>query len=191
MVCQSRLSLLFVTCMASTAFGQVVTSVTASKWDEWVKDSLQRTVPEKEYFSLEGHSCSPYCPSGWVTYGRRCFMYVAQHMNWISAEVNHCLDLGANLVSIHSEDEYQVVKALIRAHDPNENPTWIGLNNCMKKHNWLWSDGTKVTFTKWNPDEPNFKNSECCVHINFSVFMNWNDIPCVDKYPFVCVKKLN
>ncbi|KAK2860139.1 hypothetical protein Q7C36_004305 [Tachysurus vachellii] len=189
MVCQIRFSFLFV-CVASTAFGLVETSVTASKWNELVKVSLHRSEPENEYFSLEGSSCSPYCPSGWVSYGRRCYIYVDQHMEWISAE-NHCLDLGANLVSIHSEDEYQVVKALIRFHDPKENPTWIGLTNCVKLKKWFWSDGTKLSFTKWNPDEPNnFENIECCVHMNFSVFMNWNDIPCVKKYPFVCVKRL-
>ncbi|XP_058251508.1 lactose-binding lectin l-2-like [Hemibagrus wyckioides] len=182
MVCQIRFSLLFVICVASTAF--------APKWDEWVKDFLQDTEPENEYFSLDGSSCSPYCPSEWVRYGRRCFLYVTQHMNWTSAE-KHCLDLGANLVSINSEDEYQMVKALIRAHDHKENPTWIGLTNCVETHNWFWSDGTELTFTKWNPDEPNnFESRECCVHMNFSVFMNWNDIPCEEKYPFVCVKRL-
>ncbi|KAF4088845.1 hypothetical protein AMELA_G00059400 [Ameiurus melas] len=69
------------------------------------------------------------CPFGWVQYGRRCFMYQATLMNWVSAE-KHCLNLDAHLVSIHSEDEYQLVKALIRAHDHQENPTWIGLNDC-------------------------------------------------------------
>lgn len=44
----------------------------------------------------------------------------------------HCLRMGANLVSIHSGDEYQWVKALIRAHDQKENPTWIGLSDCQE-----------------------------------------------------------
>ncbi|KAK3567265.1 hypothetical protein QTP86_015758, partial [Hemibagrus guttatus] len=108
-----------------------------------------------------------------------------------NCQKKHCLDLGANLVSINSEDEYQMIKALIRAHDPKENPTWIGLTSCVEIYNWFWSDGTELTFTKWNPDEPNnFERRECCVHMNFSVFMNWNDIPCVEKYPFVCVRRL-
>lgn len=62
-----------------------------------ILDSLQRTDPENEYFSLKRHSCSPYCPSGCVTYGRCCFLYVAQPMNWISAEVNHISHKVKNL----------------------------------------------------------------------------------------------
>lgn len=43
-----------------------------------------------------------------------------------------CQNLGGHLISIHSFNEYQLIKALIRAHDPQENLTWIGLNGCQK-----------------------------------------------------------
>ncbi|MCI4377091.1 hypothetical protein PGIGA_G00199510 [Pangasianodon gigas] len=66
-----------------------------------------------------------------------------------------------------SEDEYQLIKALIRAHDTQENPTWIGLTGCQKRNNFFWSDGTKLTFTKWNPGQPDFLPGECCVHMNW------------------------
>ncbi|XP_053537533.1 lactose-binding lectin l-2 [Ictalurus punctatus] len=108
-------------------------------------------------------------------------------MDWASAE-KHCLDLDAHLVSIHSEKEYQRVKALIRAHDYQENPTWIGLSGCQKTNRFFWSDGTKLTFTKWNPPEPNFLFGECCVHMNYGYSKNWNDISCRYTYPFVCAK---
>ncbi|XP_034159660.2 lactose-binding lectin l-2-like isoform X2 [Pangasianodon hypophthalmus] len=103
----------------------------------------------------------------------------------------HCLKLDAHLISIHSENEYQLVKALIRAHDAQEKPTWIGLTGCQKRNNFFWSDGTKVTFTKWNPTEPNFLPGEGCVHTNWSSSKNWNDIPCDQTYSFVCAKSIN
>uniref|UniRef100_A0AAR2IIC7 C-type lectin domain-containing protein n=1 Tax=Pygocentrus nattereri TaxID=42514 RepID=A0AAR2IIC7_PYGNA len=129
------------------------------------------------------------CPLGWVKFDRRCFSYVSQTLDWASAEA-YCLNQGANLASIHSENEYQTVKALIRAYDPKQNPTWLGLNNCQKRRSWFWSDGTKFGYTKWNKGEPNNLNEECCVHMNWR---DWNDIPCNLAYPFVCVKscKLN
>ncbi|KAI4873462.1 hypothetical protein NFI96_029638, partial [Prochilodus magdalenae] len=71
------------------------------------------------------------CPYGWTLIDRRCFIYVSRHMDWASAE-SHCLSLGANLVSVHSEYEYQRVKALIRSHNSGENPTWLGLSSCEK-----------------------------------------------------------
>ncbi|KAF7706683.1 hypothetical protein HF521_019937 [Silurus meridionalis] len=88
-----------------------------------------------------------------------------------------------------SEAEYRHVKSVIRAKDRSEGATWIGLSCCAKIRHWLWSDGTKVTYTKWNPTEPNYLPRECCAHMNWSVWKNWNDIPCDLQYPFVCVKK--
>ncbi|XP_076829449.1 C-type lectin lectoxin-Enh4-like isoform X2 [Brachyhypopomus gauderio] len=132
----------------------------------------------REYFSVNEATCSRHCPSDWASYGNRCFRYIANRTNWISAE-KHCLKMDANLVSIHSEHEYQVIKALIRTHDPSENPTWIGLSDCHKVTEWIWSDGTEFNYFKWNPNEPNYLNND----------KNWNDIPCREKYPFVCAKK--
>ncbi|XP_053347188.1 lactose-binding lectin l-2-like isoform X1 [Clarias gariepinus] len=133
--------------------------------------------------------CSTCCPCGWVKYERRCFTYQASKMDWASAE-KHCLDLGGHLTSIHSENEYQLIKALIRTHDPEENAAWIGLNGCQKKFNWFWSDGSRLTFTKWNPREPNFVNGECCVHIDRGGLKNWNDISCAHRYSFVCARSI-
>uniref|UniRef100_A0A3B1J1K5 C-type lectin domain-containing protein n=2 Tax=Astyanax mexicanus TaxID=7994 RepID=A0A3B1J1K5_ASTMX len=96
-------------------------------------DSLQGKISEMEHFTvLHSSSCSPYCPDGWVTYSGRCFKYFNNTFDWISAE-DHCLSLDANLVSIHNENEYQMVKALIRDKDPKDKyAVWIGLSACQK-----------------------------------------------------------
>ncbi|KAI5622208.1 ladderlectin, partial [Silurus asotus] len=101
----------------------------------------------------------------------------------------HCLNLGANLVSIQSEAEYKHVKSVIRAQDPSESETWIGLSCCEKERTWLWSDGTKLTYTKWNPQEPNYMPKECCAHMNYGSQKDWNDVQCDYLYAFVCAKK--
>ncbi|XP_053537534.1 lactose-binding lectin l-2 [Ictalurus punctatus] len=176
---QTEVMLLLILATAATVFADVVNPETAADFDQIVKESKERRVDSK---------CSTCCPNGWVTYERRCFLYQAR-TDWASAE-KRCLDLGAHLVSIQNEREYQLVKSVIRAHDPWENPTWIGLNACQKKYFFFWSDGTKLTYTKWNPNEPNFNNRECCVHMNWSGSKNWNDIPCDHSYPFVCAKSI-
>ncbi|XP_053350517.1 ladderlectin-like [Clarias gariepinus] len=133
----------------------------------------------------------PPCPDGWSHFRGRCFKYQATKLDWASAE-RFCLNLGAHLISIHNEAEYRHAKSFIRSQDPSESPTWMGLFGCEKQFNWFWSDGTQLTFTKWNPGEPNFNEpNECCVHMNWlhnSGAKNWNDIPCHHAYPFVCVK---
>uniref|UniRef100_A0A8B9GSN0 C-type lectin domain-containing protein n=1 Tax=Astyanax mexicanus TaxID=7994 RepID=A0A8B9GSN0_ASTMX len=92
-----------------------------------------KSISEMEHFTvLHSSSCSPYCPDGWVTYSGRCFKYFNNTFDWISAE-DHCLSLDANLVSIHNENEYQLVKALIRDKDPKDKyAVWIGLSACQK-----------------------------------------------------------
>lgn len=45
---------------------------------------------------------------------------------------NHCLKFGSNLMSVHNDNEYQLAKSLIRAYDPEDPPTWLGLSNCQK-----------------------------------------------------------
>ncbi|KAK3568141.1 hypothetical protein QTP86_031378 [Hemibagrus guttatus] len=105
------------------------------------------------FASATFHPFRKRCPYGWKNYGTRCYLYQAINLNWISAE-NHCQSLGGHLVSIHNENEYQVIKVLSRA-DHHKTPIWISLSRCQQKFKWVWSDGSPVTFTKWNPREPN------------------------------------
>ncbi|XP_053350494.1 ladderlectin-like [Clarias gariepinus] len=135
-------------------------------------------------------SCSR-CPGGWSYFNGRCFKFQAIKRDWASAE-RFCLNLGAHLISIHHEAEYQHAKSIIRAQGYGDTPTWIGLSSCEKGLNWFWSDGTQVTFTKWNPGEPNSLPRECCVHMNWrhrSGIKNWNDIPCNRAYSFMCARR--
>ncbi|XP_060731047.1 echinoidin-like [Tachysurus vachellii] len=105
---------------------------------------------------------SKNCPTGWTSYCGRCYFYNAARLDWVSAE-KFCQKFDAHLVSIHSEKEYQHIKS----HDPAQNPTYSGLSDCQKPYKFFWSDGTKLTFTKWNPGQPdNYNNNEHCVYMN-------------------------
>ncbi|XP_036453451.1 lactose-binding lectin l-2-like [Colossoma macropomum] len=177
----TQMSLLFVLFLASSA-DLVIKPVSETDFSTLVKEQTEMR-PE-----MPTEQCGPSCPFGWVKFDGRCFNYFSQAVDWATAEA-HCLNQGANLVSIHNENENQLVKALIRVHDPKENPTWLGLNNCQKRDSWFWSDGTKYDYSKWNKDEPNHLNDECCVHLNWGDEKNWNDIPCNQPYPYVCVKR--
>ncbi|XP_036452338.1 lactose-binding lectin l-2-like [Colossoma macropomum] len=171
----TKVTLLFIVSTAATALARVVRPVSAD-FEAIIEEAKRKRDATTQHD----------CPLGWVKLDGRCFSYHASSMDWASAE-NYCLNQDANLVSIHSETEYQLIKALIRAHDPAEKPVWIGLSCCQKRNNWMWSDGTKLTFTKWNPNEPS-SEEECCVHMNWSDKKDWNDIRCESSYPFVCVK---
>ncbi|XP_072226606.1 ladderlectin-like [Leuresthes tenuis] len=126
------------------------------------------------------------CPQFWYSFNGRCYKYIATKMTWIDAEL-YCVSQGANLVSIHSQEEENFVKFLIRNFDLAEGVNWIGLTDAQKNGAWLWSDGSKVDFRFWNRGEPNNAGgSEECVHTNWGTDKKWNDKDCSFKYSFVC-----
>ncbi|KAF4088847.1 hypothetical protein AMELA_G00059420 [Ameiurus melas] len=176
---QTEVVLLLILAIAAAAFADVANPLSEGYFNQLVQESLN----QKE-------NCPGCCPFRWVKYNGYCYSYYASNMDWASAE-KHCLKFNANLMSVHSETDYLIAKLLIHAFDPTEPPTWLGLSDCQKKNEWFWSDGTKVTFTKWNQNEPNFLNGECCVHMNWGKQRDWNDIPCDLSYPFLCAKKTN
>ncbi|XP_074543393.1 galactose-specific lectin nattectin-like [Halichoeres trimaculatus] len=136
--------------------------------------------PDDRLFRLQRGGC----PMFWYNFNGRCYKYVATRMTWADAEL-HCVSQRANLVSIHSRDEDNFVKALIKNFDPAEGRTWIGLSDRHKEGRWMWSDGSAVRFVSWANGQPdNAAGNEHCGHKNFHE--KWNDIPCTITYSFVC-----
>ncbi|XP_064202686.1 lactose-binding lectin l-2-like [Anguilla rostrata] len=137
---------------------------------------------------LASEQCQDSCPDGWKGFNDRCFKHFPQQWDWVQAE-SFCVSQGGNLASVHSAEEFQFLKDLCKAADPQENPFWIGLTDCQKEGTWMWSDGSKVDYQRWNSGEPNNLSDEDCVHSNWSVQKMWNDIPCTYQYRFICVQR--
>ncbi|XP_018559191.1 lactose-binding lectin l-2-like [Lates calcarifer] len=128
------------------------------------------------------------CPMFWFSFNGRCYKYVSTRLTWADAEL-YCVSQRANLVSIHSLQEQNFVKNLIKNFDHAEGRTWIGLSDTQKEGGWMWSDGSAVNFGFWYAGEPNNdKGHEDCVHNNFG--QKWNDRPCSDTYPSVCTYRM-
>uniref|UniRef100_A0A3B3ZHX0 C-type lectin domain-containing protein n=1 Tax=Periophthalmus magnuspinnatus TaxID=409849 RepID=A0A3B3ZHX0_9GOBI len=129
------------------------------------------------------------CPMFWYSYNGHCYKYVATHTNWADAELQ-CVSQGANLVSIHSVEENNFVKNLIKNFDHKQGETWIGLSDIHKEQYWMWSDGWPLRFQLWNSGEPNnVAGNEHCVVINWSAEKNWNDFRCSENAPSVCATR--
>ncbi|KAF4104964.1 galactose-specific lectin nattectin-like [Onychostoma macrolepis] len=121
------------------------------------------------------------CQSGWTRYGRTCFKVFNNPMSWKDAELT-CLNHGGNLASVHSNQEYATLKLMISS----SKSYWIGGYDAVSEGTWLWSDGSKMNFKLWNPNEPNNLHGEHCMQMNFGAKRNWNDQKCAVKIPFVC-----
>ncbi|XP_063754781.1 lactose-binding lectin l-2-like [Eleginops maclovinus] len=134
---------------------------------------------------LQGGSC----PTFWSLFTGRCYKYIATHLTWADAEL-HCVSLGANLVSIHSDGEDEFVKSLIKNFDITEGLTWIGLSDVHKEGSWMWSDGSPAIHFLWEATQPdNSKRKDHCVNTNYNAPRKWNDDRCYKTYPSVCATR--
>ncbi|XP_073325732.1 galactose-specific lectin nattectin-like [Pagrus major] len=133
-------------------------------------------------------STAKACPPGWSLCGSRCFIVQARRLTMADAERN-CIRLGGNLASIHSFSDDSFIRGLIRRACGSDVRTWIGLFDAIQEGMWLWTDGSRVVFTRWHSKEPNNSGGkEHCVEINFRGDY-WNDVPCSQRWPSVCVRR--
>ncbi|XP_063743026.1 ladderlectin-like [Eleginops maclovinus] len=86
---------------------------------------------------------------------------------WMEAEKS-CNDLGGNLASIQTQAEYVFIRKLVKTATGTDKLTWVGGYDAVKEGVWLWSDGTKFSYTGWTKGEPNNSGGkENCMDINF------------------------
>ncbi|QDT67918.1 Lectin C-type domain protein [Planctomycetes bacterium MalM25] len=111
-------------------------------------------------------------------------------LSWTEAETE-ALQLGGHLVAINDLAEQEwIVDTFPGQPQPggvsDSYHLWIGLNDAADDGTFVWSNGDPVTYTRWNPGEPNnFGGDEDYVH--FYNFANgafeWNDAPDVRLFP--------
>ena len=78
---------------------------------------------------------------------REVNMHCFQSMDWTEAQ-QQALRLGGHLLVINDENESQW---LIENYIPTiiANPVWIGLYDVHDEGNWIWVDGSPISFTNW------------------------------------------
>merc|ERR1712039_186027 len=135
--------------------------------------------------ALASAKCRRHCPQGWSQHHGRCYMFVKTAMIWAEAEKN-CLAHCGNLVSISDAAEQKVVASMAAAH---RRSIWLGGHDGVHEGLWLWSDGTKMTYSNWNRGEPNdFRRGQDCMQMY--PMGKWDDLSCSARRASVCVKPL-
>ena len=97
-----------------------------------------------------------------------------------------CATLGANLPSIHSQEE----NVYIQSRHWGEQ-SWLGLSDINTEGTFVWSDGTPLDFRYWAKSQPNNFHNQDCVHtLGFlkEHKYQWNDVNCTDCHRFTCKK---
>ncbi|XP_072013135.1 echinoidin-like [Amphiura filiformis] len=143
---------------------------------------MQSNCPDESWEEGYNGNCYKFFPASTVS-------------DW-NAALAHCKSLDADLVSIHSEEENDMVFWLARngATTVADGPSvWIGFTDETTEGNWVWTDGSPVDYTKWFGGEPNnFHGNQNCAEMrvfHWSDFYNskWDDRWCTDGgRSFIC-----
>ena len=63
---------------------------------------------------------------------------------------------------------------------------WIGLNDLEKEGEYRWHDGSLITWTSWQNQQPNnLHGNQDCVEID-RYDMTTNDNNCAENFHFIC-----
>jgi hypothetical protein len=123
------------------------------------------------------------CPA--ALHGGRTYYFCQFGLSWPRAEA-YCRGLGGHLASLHDDADNDF--AFRAANQLSHEKYWIGLNDLRRKHSFVWSDGSPVTYTHFAPGEPNDAGGrEDCGQLNrYFPDDGWNDEPCEQTLRFVC-----
>ena len=98
-------------------------------------------------------------------------------MNWYDARA-YCQKIAGDLASFLSQEDVDGISTAVGNHFH-----WIGLTDQLEEDEWVWSDGSTVTWLKWKNNQPNDgEEGNCALLKNGEVW----DHRCEDKCRFVC-----
>ncbi|XP_052500224.1 C-type lectin domain family 17, member A [Budorcas taxicolor] len=123
------------------------------------------------------------CPEGWLPFQGKCYYFSPSTKSWDEAR-KFCQENYSHLVIISNSDEQDFVA---KAHG-SPRVYWLGLNDRDVEGDWRWLDGSPVTLSFWDPQEPNnLYNNENCASMNKGG--TWNDLSCDKTTYWICERK--
>uniref|UniRef100_H3DIA4 Macrophage mannose receptor 1 n=1 Tax=Tetraodon nigroviridis TaxID=99883 RepID=H3DIA4_TETNG len=149
-------------------------------YNDWICQIRKGTTPKPEPVKvLEVYNTTE---DGWIIYNTTQYFINNNKLDMESARV-FCRKNFGDLVIITGESERKFLwKTISRS---KEGQYYIGMTLNLDK-SFSWVDGSPVTFTAWEANEPNFANNdENCV----TMYQNmgyWNDINCGSELPSIC-----
>ncbi|XP_011808607.1 PREDICTED: C-type lectin domain family 17, member A [Colobus angolensis palliatus] len=122
------------------------------------------------------------CPEGWLPFEGKCYYFSPITKSWDEARI-FCQENYSHLVIINSFAEHNFVA---KAHG-SPRVYWLGLNDKGQEGDWRWLDGSPVTLSFWEPEEPNNIHNEDCATMNKDG--RWNDLSCYKTTYWICERK--
>ncbi|NXG57368.1 MRC1 protein, partial [Hemiprocne comata] len=126
------------------------------------------------------------CTDGWWPYAGHCYSLQRDPKIWKDA-LTSCKKQDGDLASVHNIAEYSFLVSQL-GYKPTEE-VWLGLNDLKAHFYFEWSDGTSVTFTKWQSRHPTYTNGleDCVVMKGQDGY--WAADVCDKQLGYICKKK--
>merc|ERR1712142_764444 len=109
---------------------------------------------------------------------RRAFKLHNTKKNWHDAQQT-CQMEGGNLVTADTPKINNILKS-------KKKLMWIGASDLETEGTFVWTNGKKLSYTSWGPNEPNGREKENCVEVNWGKPGLWNDKSCRVSRAFMC-----
>ncbi|XP_077159816.1 macrophage mannose receptor 1-like [Paroedura picta] len=127
------------------------------------------------------------CSDDWVPYLGHCYHLHRDLKTWNDAQ-SACRNQGGELASIHNIEEHSFAISQL-GYSPTD-MLWIGLNAQKTVRYFEWSDGTPVTYTKWQREEPAYQYDSldnCVIMTGENGY--WVDSVCQEEHGYICKRK--
>uniref|UniRef100_A0A671V8C8 C-type lectin domain-containing protein n=1 Tax=Sparus aurata TaxID=8175 RepID=A0A671V8C8_SPAAU len=150
------------------------------RWKKYMMEALVCLSLLQTGVSLDLRCSGP----DWYEFADFCYKPFQDKKTWHDAQTA-CRNLGADLVSIHNQEEEDFLSLYSKGTSK-----WIGLKRNPTEGGYSWSDGTPVSHTNWGYGEPNdHEGREECVEMVSSTngtFSWWNDLNCDAHQDWIC-----
>ena len=114
---------------------------------------------------------APAPPTPEKTFRGNQYAFTSGAKTWEAAQAE-ARQRGGNLVTINSEQE----ETWIKQNFGGDESFWIGFTDKANEGQFRWASGEPVTYTNWDPNEPNNAGgNEDYATMNFSWRNQWND----------------
>ncbi|XP_067863183.1 macrophage mannose receptor 1 [Heptranchias perlo] len=127
------------------------------------------------------------CQKGWQSFAGYCYILHRNRMTW-QQSLTACRKEEGDLVSIHDVEEHSFIITQLGYLSTDE--LWIGMNDLKMQMLFEWTDGSPVTFTTWQYQEPSHfdnKEEDCVVMRTKDGY--WADHVCEKQYGYICKSK--
>ncbi|KAM7424371.1 hypothetical protein PAMA_000626 [Pampus argenteus] len=128
------------------------------------------------------------CANDWLPHNGLCYRVLseAEAGSW-EESFQACGSQGANLTSLHSLSELEMLLSLLANFSGKSSDVWIGLRKQASSPTVEWSDGSPVTLTLWHQYQPphNLTDARLCAKADRKDG-TWLLVSCDQRLPAVC-----